>query len=684
MKDTLKLNKSYQLEELLEILDKINSKSHFNRQKNGIVYTPLKLADFLTKNILKFYLVDLINDFLFKNYEQSISFSDLLGLLSSLKENEKGVIWEQITFLRILDPSCGSGRFLITIAENLLILLKRLKPKYLVQDLKEYILRKNLFGVDIDKLAVSVSKLRLFEWFIKEFEKSPKIAVKINNIEKEINKISKDLNLELNICNQDFLLEYGLKEFNIILGNPPYVENKKIKDANYKKNLKKFNTAYGLYDLSILFVEKSLDILDPRLGYLSFIITNKFLAADYGKKIRKKLINESQILEIYDISSLSLFRSTASYPIIISLSKNKRNSNIAIKILDSEPAPTNLSVANMKTVYIQQNRVKKFPSYVLPLTLDMELINTVCSNYENLSSIFDDLNILYRPFGFIKWANNFVFIKDKKSSDQDLILLGTGNVGKFHIKFEKAIRIANRKMSIAYFNYNSQFDKIWPNLTSQKLLIREIAKEITVTYDPGLYTNLTGVYAIIVPTFTTDQYFCLLTILNSTLMNKIFNGLYGTLHMAGGYLRYNGSFIKRLPMPPSMPISLAHIGRIMQFLSQLKYEQKNSKNLQNLIANKISDLIEFFGRLSNEMVDYLYLELSNRKEIANLLNSNEIFPKVNFKYFLPRFNLSRYQCYNLDELENIINEIYDFYYKFSHNKDLLEEISISPQTIDEN
>ena len=684
MKDTLKPDKSYQFEEILEILEIKNSKSHNSQQKKGIVYTPLKLADFLTKNILKFYLVDLLNDFLFENYEKSILFSDLLQLLSSLKDEEKGIIWEKIAFLRILDPSCGSGRFLITIAENLLILFKILKPEYLNEDLKEHILKNNIFGVEIDKFAVSVSKLRLLAWFIRDLNNKQKIEVKFDKIEKEISKISNHLNLKLNICNQDFLLEYGLKEFNIILGNPPYVENKKMKNVEYKKKLKKFNTAYGLYDLSILFVEKSLDILHPRFGYLSFIITNKFLAADYGKKIRKKLINESQILEIYDISSLQVFKSTATYPIIISLTKNKHNSKIIIKILDSDADPTMLNIANMKTFYIKQNRIQKFPSYVLPISQDMKLINRVCSNYENLASVFDDLDILYRPFGFIKWADNFVFIKNKKRSDQDLILLGTGNVGKFHIKFDKAIRIANKQINLSYFNYNSQFDQIWPKLTSQKLLIREIAKEITVTYDPGLYANLTGVYSIVIPSFTTDQYFCLLTILNSILMNKIFSGLYGTLHMAGGYLRYNGSFIKRLPMPPSMPISLGYIGKIIQFLSQLKYEQQNSKSLKKFDINKISNLIVFFYNLSNEMVEHLYLEHSNRKEIAKLLNSNDNFPKVNFKYFLPRFNLSRYQCYNLDELENTINKINDFYYKCYYNKDLLEEISISSQFLSKN
>ena len=102
--------------------------------------------------------------------------------------------------------------------------------------------------------------------------------------------------LERLYFNIDYLLEFNQTQFDIIIGNPPYIENKKIKDLNYKKKLlKRFKSAYKLYDFSILFIEKSIEILKEKYGYLSFIMPNKFLAANYGIKIRKLLVSEIEL-----------------------------------------------------------------------------------------------------------------------------------------------------------------------------------------------------------------------------------------------------------------------------------------------------------------------------------------------------------------------------------------------------
>ena len=281
MKDLLESNNSYRLREILEILEEIKLNSNFNRQQNGIVYTPLKIADYMTKNIIKSYLIDILNDALSKHYKKSIPFEELLRILKSMDKHKKKIILQRFTCIKILDPSCGSGIFLLAIAENLFNLFRILQLEYHKDNLKKLIINNNIFGVEIDHSALLISKLRILEWYVRDLEIEREKEFKIESIEKHVNEISKSLNLKFKFWNQDFLLDFSLKDFNIIVGNPPYVENKKIKNMSYKKKLNEFNTAFGLYDLSILFVEKSLDIINPQFGYLSFLITNKFLAADY-------------------------------------------------------------------------------------------------------------------------------------------------------------------------------------------------------------------------------------------------------------------------------------------------------------------------------------------------------------------------------------------------------------------
>ncbi|GAG84224.1 unnamed protein product, partial [marine sediment metagenome] len=69
-------------------------------------------------------------------------------------------------------------------------------------------------------------------------------------------------------------------------------------------------------------------------------------------------------------------------------------------------------------------------------------------------------------------------------------MIGTGSVGKYHIKFNKRIKIAKRDLEISYFNYNPTFKPIWQDLNQEKIIFREIAKELTCVYDPGIFTNI--------------------------------------------------------------------------------------------------------------------------------------------------------------------------------------------------
>ena len=121
--------------------------------------------------------------------------------------------------------------------------------------------------------------------------------------------------------------------------------------------------------------------------------------------------------------------------------------------------------------------------------------------------------------------------------------------------------------------------------------------------------------------------------------------------MSGGYLRFNGSFIKRLPMPNLFPVSLYHIGKIIQFLSQLKYEMNIKSELKifrEINTTNIKNYLDFFKKLANSLVFLLYLEENYEKSnksysiLYNILYSEDYFPNIQFKYLTPRFNLANF------------------------------------------
>jgi len=641
---------------------------------NGVVYTPQDIADFMTNNIFKIYLCDKIKEmgWLPSSFTKIFDKSSIITFFYEQADELKKVVWNHVSQMKILDPCCGSGRFLLSVAKFLFNLYKILPCNLSLEEIKRYIIEHNIYGVDTEEGALSVTKARLMIWYFQS-----DLEQKSLNMEDTINSIIDTSNLNFKIFHSDFLLEFKIEPFDLILGNPPYVENKKIEDKKYKNKLKIFDSAYKLYDLSILFIEKSMEVLNHNHGYLSFLITNKFLAADYGIKIRKKIVYDTQIKQIIDISSLSIFQEAAAYPIIISLKiKNfeKENSFAFIKLDEDN---INFDQKKMRWKKISQNSLKNLPSNVIPLSGDIDLVNYLFDNYKSLQERFQDLKIIYRPFGFIKWAEHFKNIQEEKKNDQDLLIIGTGNLGKYHIKFNKLIKIANNKLRISYFTYRDEYKEIWKLLKSEKIIFREIAKELTWIYDPGIYVNITGLYQVIIESFTTNDYFCLLAIMNSKFMNDIFNTLYQSLHMAGGYLRYNGSFIKRIPIPNHFPSSISDIGKINHFLNQLNYDY-HALNIHNTI--KLEDIeksINLFEALTNALVKELYLNKHECKELNVILNSKDYFPEIEFKYIYPHFDISSYKFYNLKEIKNNFRDIFIIYIELIENESIMKIITLN-------
>lgn len=667
------------------IIDFENEKSDRieSKQDLGIIYTPKIIVEYIVSNIFRIYFADLIEiEKLFENatYRNDIIRHDVLfnSLIRKLHN------------LKILDPACGSGRFLISAAGKLFKLFKLLNSRLSDFEIKRTIIEKNLYGIEIEKQACIISKLRLIRWLLSdnivpiEINKLNPNNLKIEDINHNINK----LDLKFNISHKDFLLDDISSTYDIIIGNPPYIENKKIKKGKYKIKLtKRFSSAFRLFDLSILFLERALELMKQQSGCLSMILTNKFLSADYGIKIRELLITGTELKEIINVSSIPIFGKTSTYPIIISFKKSppKDNNTIIIKKYGNLD---HLIQNNTEQIsYLNQASIKHLPGYVIPIYGNNYILKYLYTHFKPMSDALKDLKIIYRPFGFINWAKHLDNYSTTKNSEDDLLLIGTGNVGKYHIKFNKPIKIAKKILNISYFKFQKEYNKIWQELKNEKLIFREIAKDLTCFYDNGLFTNVTGLYFIRIPSFTNNELLCLLTILNSNFMDVVFKTLFGSLHMSGGYLRFNGSYIKRLPMPKKYPLFLSHIGQILQFLSQLQYDlstiYKGDLKKFDLTEKKYKEIgcyLNFFKILNNSLVTILYLESyytsakKNYFHLRKLLYSKPGQLKIQHKYFLPRFDLNKYHTFQIDEIKKNLVEIKDLHEFVVKNKNLVKEL----------
>jgi hypothetical protein len=106
--------------------------------------------------------------------------------------------------------------------------------------------------------------------------------------------------------------------FDVVVGNPPYIRQEELGEA--KSYLKDHYEVYaGTADLLVYFMELAMKNLRPQ-GQFSFIISNKFMRAGFGKGLRRYL-QQFRVIELIDFGDLQVFDGATTYPLVISLEK---------------------------------------------------------------------------------------------------------------------------------------------------------------------------------------------------------------------------------------------------------------------------------------------------------------------------------------------------------------------------
>ena len=285
------------------------------KKAGGVYYTPQYIVDYIVEN--------------------------------TVGELIKGKTPNQITPLRIVDPSCGSGSFLLRAYQKLLdyhleYYLKLKKPPkevyYIGKDSiprltikeKKRILTNNIYGVDIDVNAVEVTKLSLLLKVLEDENKDvleqqqklyqekvlPNLSynIKCGNslISTDIlnqEDLTHDEVLELNPFNweMEFPLVFANNGFDCVIGNPPYFNiqtlGAKSKYVNYLKN--NYEVYMDKTDILFYFIEKANNISKGKTG---FIISNAFLFSNKGKKLRNFILDKLPLVKIVNFEKFLVFK----------------------------------------------------------------------------------------------------------------------------------------------------------------------------------------------------------------------------------------------------------------------------------------------------------------------------------------------------------------------------------------
>lgn len=277
----------------------------------------------------------------------------------------------------LIDPTCGSGHFLLGAFRRLLGRWQKEAPTEHIADLARRALDQ-VYGVDINPYAVAIARFRLVLALldavgIKRLEKAPDIKANVVVADSLLHRFGEKSNTQMRFSEQIsmddiswgdqlFRLENRAvvervlsRRFHAVVGNPPYITEK---DASKRKKYRDmYESAAGKYSLSAPFSERFFE-LATAAGFVGLINSNAWAKRDFGKTLIEKVLPRFDVQQVIDTSGCYL--PGHGTPTLLLFGRNRPASTTpAVAVLGKrgeQDIPSNPSTAPVWTEIVHHHR----------------------------------------------------------------------------------------------------------------------------------------------------------------------------------------------------------------------------------------------------------------------------------------------------------------------------------------
>jgi len=499
-----------------EIQGVASDQSKTKRKKDGVFYTPKYITKYIVDSTVgklceeKKTQLD-IQEAEYEKERKGRRTATLKKLSQKLEDYREWLL--QIT---ICDPACGSGAFLNQALEFLIaehqyideLQAKLFGDAMVLSEVENAILENNIYGVDINEESVEIAKLSLW---LRTAQKGRKLTSLNDNIKCGNSLIDDPIVAGDKAFNwqNEFPEVFSKGGFDVIIGNPPYVPGKSL-SIDLKEYFKsKYSLIQGKYDLYILFIEKILQISNPKQVW-GIIIPNTVLVNENATLIRKKLVGDK------NLHAVRLFKDDV-FP----------DASVESVVLLSKFKSLNISIYNENEIFkgkLEYQRIinDQFARLNVQLTTDdLNLLDKINNTSVKLGTVSDIcIGIQIGGAGNSKDFKE-KYIRNNKETENHKKFIDGKDFEPYSINW------SGNYISYGDWLHRKRDEKFFLN---EKIVIRQIGATPVSTIDKSQFYALNTIYCLIMNesdlTPSNLNIECLFSIINSSLIKYYWSKLF--------------------------------------------------------------------------------------------------------------------------------------------------------------
>ena len=651
-------------------------------KKKGIYYTPKEITTYICFQTLNSYLLHYLGK----------STLDISKYINQSSTEELFNLFQLLGTLKVLDPACGAGAFLIEMAEMLFQLKtsiqKKLNNFFSDFELKKSILLNNIYGVDFFEDAIEQTKTNLLKWLNLGANSSDNqrsqplldcnlrvgnsligwldeaidpiqinsgiidaIFGKITEKQREllINQLKESRPLHWKVDFGEIMSKGG---FDLIIGNPPYIFVRGMNFSSFENSFyrEKFlmdyqSLAKGKAQQSrkinsfSLFIMRSLSLLKDNC-FLGFIVPNTLLRTTTNDSIRQFILQKAFIQEITDLEG-GIFKGITAATILIFLQKRSNSTDLTL---------INYNVRDLlnfqfESHYLNQTIFAKNPVLAFNIHLDSEfesLFHLMKQNTVELGQLTNEI-----IEGIVCRKSDNLFTDDKSHPLAKKLLRGK-DIDRYQIKWKSNQYIIYATDTTLTKTKLHRPRPQWVHEAPEKLLTQRIGGGVfplRVAYDNSQYYTFASINNIILkkPLLFENKTFLskyILAILNSKLLNAYY--LLNFSNKSALTVNISKTYLESLPIkecPLEIQNSISTLVDYLLFLNSTEVE-KTAEHTQ------LCKFIDSY--LLDSLIYAIYFPDSLKTDLCRL-TSDHIFPLPDSSSKEAKINFLSDFCHKLQD-----------------------------------